>query len=119
MRYRVDDLSGAILDYAVALIEGYSDTVPAGMDDFANFTHDDFCPSIRWAHGGPIIDKFNTYRFEDLPTDDGQRLHSCHIFSSPFVIVSAFGDTPLIAAMRCYVKSHCGEFVELNVPEGT
>lgn len=34
------------------------------------------------------------------------------------LIRDAWGETPLIAAMRCLVKSHHGDFIDLDVPEG-
>ena len=34
------------------------------------------------------------------------------------IFFNADGETPLIAAMRCLVKSHRGDFIDLDVPEG-
>jgi len=76
--------------------------------------HDDgtvpdyYQPSVDWEQGGAIIEceKIDTYYGEKgwwqavAETND----------------VFAFGTTPLIAAMRCYVASKLGDEIEL--PEG-
>ncbi len=97
---KTSELSGAALDWAVAKCEGtlHDDgTVP-----------DYYQPSVDWEQGGAIIEceKIDTYYGEKgwwqavAETND----------------VFAFGTTPLIAAMRCYVASKLGDEIEL--PEG-
>jgi hypothetical protein len=69
------------------------------------------CPSTDWAQGGPIIDLHRicidighagvwlAYSKQNY-ADDKEYMHS--------------GDTPLVAAMRCYVASKLG--VEVDIP---
>ena len=107
---KTNELTGAALDWAVAKCEGLhrEDTV---WEIWAS-THQ---YSTDWALGGPIIDREKigvTFRDErdewEVPnwsawptqTDDRQEI---------------MGETPLIAAMRCYVASKLGDDVE--VPE--
>lgn len=57
------------------------------------------CYSLSWAEGGPIIEREKMGVF---PTHDG------------WAAGMQSGPTPLIAAMRCYVKSQLGD--EVDVP---
>ena len=107
---KVSELTGAQLDWAVAKCK------PEGMEfrlgyrgepllvdehEFGNV----FVPSTDWAQGGLIIER-----------------EGICITYDPFVnrwaaIVSGgdsiHADTPLIAAMRCYVASKLGDEVEI------
>jgi hypothetical protein len=65
-----------------------------------------FRPSTDWSHGGPIIERQRIW----LSDDEGEWLASCH----PDHTLIQEGKTPLIAAMRAYVASKCGE----EVPDG-
>ena len=100
---KTNELHGAALDYAVAKCVG------------VEFTYEDhpahelicFKYSTDWSQGGPIIEEWmidcNTYR-------NGWRA-ARHVSTAP---TYGYGPTPLIAAMRCYVKSKMGE--EINIP---
>jgi hypothetical protein len=64
-----------------------------------------FAPATDWSQGGPIIEREGltlTHQASQwvAQTDDD---------------VFAYGPTPLIAAMRCYVASKLGD--EVDVPE--
>jgi len=93
------DLTGAALDWAVAKCEGSAYHGPA----WTKYSTD-------WSQGGPIIEreriavKANGYGwwFARVGGDFGQ---------GEWVR----GDTPLIAAMRCYVASKLGN--EIDVPD--
>lgn len=93
---KASELTGAALDWAVAQCEGIS--VRNGFDDN--------CPeySTSWSQGGPIIEReqiaiYLEYQDSWAATDGNYRMP---------------GDTPLIAAMRCYVASKLGD--EVNLP---
>ena len=104
---KTTELTGAALDWAVAKCEGNDGKWYVSDKDVVDFT-----PSTDWAQGGPIIERecINlTYRhpsFTGLWTafndewDDDKNGVNC-------------GDTPLIAAMRCYVASKLGDEVEI------
>jgi hypothetical protein len=59
----------------------------------------------KWEHGGPIIERERI----DLSRAGG----GWWALIAPSIIIS--GDTPLIAAMRCYVASKLGD--EIEIPE--
>lgn len=123
-RYKVEELEGPLLDLAVANAEGIKATiylVPNAISPFyecavldeAGRLHYQFLPSRSWTQGGPIIDreKISLLRDEFAAHWDAQ-----------YIIETgehwqwrhqAFGVSPLVAAMRCYVRSKFGEEVEL------
>jgi hypothetical protein len=95
---KTSELSGAALDWAVhqAWCEGAC--------------HDEPFPSYstNWAPSGPIIER---KKIEIFIRDEEWFAHSQLSTPEDF-----HGDTPLIAAMRCFVASQLGD--EVNVPEG-
>jgi hypothetical protein len=98
MRVKTSELSGAALDWAVAKREGR---------DMVYFqVIDAFMPSTDWAHGGPIIER---EKIDVLHYADGGWL------AVGIWLCEAEGQTPLIAAMRCYVASKFGD--EVEIPE--
>ena len=100
---KTSELSGAALDWAVAKCEGKEPKHHEGwpMEEPSEYSTD-------WGLAGPIIEreKIDTYYGEKgwwqavAETND----------------VCAFGESPLIAAMRCYVASKLGD--EVEIPEG-
>jgi len=106
------ELTSIALNWAVAKCEGHDVYIPAfasqpwlqirGEHGFVYR-----CPkySTDWAHGGPIIEREEIAILLEYPKSwwatDGDARSS--------------GDTPLIAAMRCYVASKLGD--EVEIPE--
>lgn len=91
------ELTGAALDWAVAKCEGlrtYIEVVEG------------FKPSTDWAQGGPIIE-----REQISLVCMGDCLEATY---SPHT-APVYGETPLIAAMRCYVANKLGE--DVDIPE--
>ena len=116
---RTSELKGAALDWAVAGCEGYN-LEQAWLP--AQYALEDFSPSTNWAQAGPIIEREKLYVWWDYPytDDDGNKYgdHWCAEGGSEddnIVVVYGNGDTPLIAAMRCYVASKLGD--EVHIPE--
>jgi hypothetical protein len=106
---KTSELTGAALDWAVALIEkpGIVGVRPDGKLGAAGNLA--FSPSTNWAQGGPIIDREHistayVYWGEWAAWDD-------KTMPPP----KYRGPTPLIAAMRCYVASKLGD--DVDVPE--
>lgn len=136
MKYRIDELEGALLDAAVAVALGMRTAHRSRNTGVAVFKTcdtptwlsieclrdgdfgDDFEPSFEWHHAGPIIER---ERIELLAVRDGFWRAGFDHFpvvdsgeSSPYLIADceATGPTPLIAAMRAFVKSKLGDEVE-------
>ena len=92
---RTSELTGAALDWAVALCE-------VGPIDIKDIDDPHFY-STDWAEGGPIIER------EKITTEwTGEDWMGYIRHDEEF-----FGPTPLIAAMRCYVASKLGDDVTL------
>ena len=120
-RMKINELTGTALDWAVAKIthpewwdEGYMTGDPIAaldMDDGSVYS-----PSTDWSRGGPIIER------ETIGLEWGPRLREQEWLAwtpAPEQTTGeahAYGPTPLIAAMRCYVASRLGD--EVQVPEG-
>ena len=115
------ELTGAALDWAVAKCEGFvqADDPPweAG--------HEPFAYSTDWALAGPIIEREHI-RLQPTITAGGYRapntadavmamieLPNGATVYRPDAVVTEYGPTALIAAMRCYVASKIGDEVEI------
>ena len=102
---KTSELTGAALDWAVAQCEYVS----------VRYGFDDNCPeySTDWAQGGPIIE------YEKIGITPTSRAPSfawaAHCIPDEGVEYYAYGPTPLIAAMRCYVAGQLGD--EVEIPE--
>ncbi|MGQ3051087.1 MAG: phage protein NinX family protein [Roseateles sp.] len=131
-KHKVSELTGTLLDAAVAHSNGwpyrlrdgscevvasvplYSDPPPSfgesggEMDVFVSF-----CPSTRWSQGGPLIERERI----TLHVAAGRTIAYVGAeFMSDEVtsyVASGDGETPLIAAMRAFVTAKLGEEVEL------
>ena len=107
MKIKTSELSGAALDWAVAKAEGgdsvaacyYENNTPLWLDEAPE---PEWKPSTNWAQGGPIIEreKIGVFwrEYYWVAETDGPEEQ---------------GETPLVAAMRCYVASKLGEEVEV------
>lgn len=141
MRHKTAELSGALLDAAVALAQGKRPKIEAihGYDHcYILVPYDDgsqvnsgrtewiyFAPSSQWNEGGPIIEREG---IAIAPYEHGigepsmwvawveERQHQATFdsyFERGIFDDNSRGHTPLIAAMRAYVCSKLGEEVEL------
>ena len=121
MKHKVSELTGGLLDAAVAKANGWPfDINPIGDGRFCYLTQgaESFSPSRLWSEGGWIIENelIELVVFRQPGDDDGDE-----IIWSAYYTESANGEkppegrgpTPLIAAMRAYVCSKLGEEVEL------
>ena len=129
-KHKVSELSGGILDVAVALALGMKvapslsepgwwlvfnparggwDTIMAEAPDEMDRTV--WSPSGKWEHGGPLIHRD---RIELGYTGDGEWAAACNPDASEsFCLTWHEGQTPLTAAMRAYVASKLGDVVDL------
>jgi len=111
---KTSELTGAALDWAVAeanVIPIYrSGKTLTRMDmDGNNYWQ----PSTDWAQAGPIIER------ERLCITPREGYWDCFVhdrlFEDDGTDHFSIGETPLIAAMRCYVASKLGD--EIEIPE--
>lgn len=109
---KTSELTGAALDWAVAKCE-YVGTPPMYvMDGVWAYEGCRYNPSTDWALGGPIIEREKVCVAWLSKQDLGMEPeHYCvaHIDG----IYCRYGQTPLIAATRCYVASKLGDDVEI------
>jgi hypothetical protein len=96
----MNELTGAALDWAVH-VALYGSCEGHAEHDY----------STDWAQGGPIIER----EAIQLTPDEYTGTWSAYMTNEgePYV---GTGQTPLIAAMRCYVASQLGD--EVEIPEG-
>lgn len=126
VKIKTADLTGAALDWAVAIAEGFKPNQlyiskyphsPASIytrtfDDDGNpegyMTGPNRLYSQKWEAGGPIIEREKL----DLWWCEGNGFYTATKSGGKSV---EDGATPLIAAMRCYVASELGD--EVEIPE--
>ena len=114
MRVKTNELTGAALDWAVAEASGtpiyrsWKTLTRMDMDGQHYWQ-----PSIDWSQGGPIIER------EGINLDNYAKNPKWSAWTPAPDRESgeaqAYGPTPLIAAMRCYVASKLGD--EVEIPE--
>jgi hypothetical protein len=95
MKTKTSELTGAALDWAVAVALKEDPTMDAPY-------------STEWAFGGPIIERELICINPDSPRNQWMAI------TNNAEIVE-FGPTPLIAACRCLVASRLGD--EVEIPE--
>jgi len=111
MKVKTSELTGPALDWAVTTCEAE----PNGMGGYVDkFIVQPF--STDWAHGGPIIDR---EKIDVIHHNHGQttKLVTGILWfpNGEVTAIKISGETPLIAAMRCYVTSKLGN--EVEIPE--
>lgn len=118
MKIKISELTGAALDWAVAKCEGQDAVIDYGevcVFKTVEFVEHKFLwkPSTNWTQGGPIIER------EGINLDNyGKNPQWSAWTPAPdreSGEAQAYGSTPLIAAMRCYVASKLGD--EVEIPE--
>lgn len=128
---KTSELTGAALDWAVALAEGYTSDIrlnkykqweDLGRTQLYDDDYTYWSPSTDWAQGGPIIERENiTVRKTWVGGEPriGQDAWKADIAFHNGVLVAGawfdYGPTALVAAMRCYVASKLGG--EIGIPE--
>jgi hypothetical protein len=122
-KHKTSELSGSLLDMAVAMAEGYPARIERGAC-YATITQMDaicgnwtpFLPSTDWAQGGPIIERHRI----TINCFNRDREHtSCTYWEAYSLEAGPIQAVwPLLAAMRCYVISKIGEDIKLpNIPQ--
>jgi hypothetical protein len=117
---KTSELTGAALDWAVAKItnpewtdeDRWYNTI--GYVDTGDIDDEPYAPSANWSQAGPIIER-EEIGIQCVPAGTCKGwwalVTSCfHDRSSPDEVR---GDTPLVAAMRCYVASKLGDTIDI------
>lgn len=135
MKIKTAELTGPALDWAVAIAKGVppediqlprkgdhpgSKRIYRRLrDQDGNLTGGfmsgpEFLFSSKWEAGGPIIESIEGLQQKTwlISNREGKCQAEIHNYEGDWV---AFGPTPLIAAMRCFVASKLGD--EVDVPE--
>jgi len=110
MKFITSEVRGSTLDWAVAQCKGitlYRSKEGGWMTaDYGQFNPRHgapwWNPSTNWGQGGPIIEREEIAIFLEYPKS----------WCATNGDVRSPGDTPLMAAMRCYVKSKYGEEID-------
>lgn len=105
---KTNELQGAALDWAVAKCEGITVLPKMRGGHFVTLNRGQtvlLCHSTDWAQGGPIIER------EKICID--VLLNGKWLAVSRTTEKQGYADTPLVAAMRCYVTSKLGDEVEI------
>ena len=107
----VSELIGDALDWAVAECEGYTATFKPNEVVYVHpngeWHHNgNWRPSLNWAQGGPIIER------EKIRLDPRESSWHAQIWCEDETEVR-YCNTPLIAAMRCYVASRFGKTIDI------
>jgi hypothetical protein len=109
---KTTELTGVALDWAVATAERIAFEFDCGALIING--SDYYCPSEDWAQGGAIIEREEIELTRGSP-DANEWVATIDLFEGDVMRESQSGETPLIAAMRCYVASKLGD--EVEIPE--
>ena len=106
MKTKTQELTGAALDWAVAKCEGIAvEYIDDGITQCLLQTQGGrYAPSTNWSQGGPIIERELIRLDTACNYTDGK-------WKARIDSVGGWwpGETPLTAAMRCFVASKGGE----------
>ena len=117
MKIKTRELTGAALNFAVAMCENVEPdekNKPIWFGDGDERV--DYSPSTNWAQSGPIIEReFIELRPGSfIGSNDSPRIFAAWSQNRQGDrAISGTGPTPLIAACRCYVASKLGDEVEI------
>ncbi len=113
MKVKTSELTGVALDWAVAKCEEVQIDICA-MPEMVELLRmplgsGRWRPSRDWAQGGPIIEQERIWVQPEIGKEgSGNAWYAVSMHST-----DAYGPTPLIAAMRCFVSSRLGDEVEI------
>ena len=125
MKIKTSEATPLQLNWLVATCEGIDDFDCMGVAYVADpdqpHFNKVFRPSTDWSQGGPIIEREGIDIQQVFCYMEGSFSEPCgwqairHTKGGPINPPKQIADTPLIAAMRCYVASKLGD--EIDVPE--
>jgi hypothetical protein len=109
---QVKDATGSVLDWMVAKA-CYPDEEINLSFGFPYLRFGRFNPTSDWRHCGPIIER---EKIDCVADPNGKDVWMGRLYATQQAgvkVIRAYGPTPLIAAMRCYVSSVLGDQVEV------
>lgn len=115
MKIETSELTGGALDWAatyarfITVVNGKA--VLAG-DLARGAIRGGYSPSTKWEDGGPIIDTMEGFELKVWLRSPLTGKAEAHIHNYDGDAIE-FGETPLIAAMRVYVKHKLGTVVDV------
>lgn len=138
MKIKTSELTGAALDWAVAVALSHKVTLLSRediisfdpeMDDEEKASHRSKPPRVRieygpcpmystaWAQGGPILEseKIETTPWGQSEWRARSNWNASYATWVHVTMFETFGPTPLVAGLRCYVTSELGD--EVDVPK--
>ena len=112
MKIKTSDLEGLALDWAVAKCEGIDvEYVNDGITKcLLRRPSGRYEPSTDWSQGGPIIEREQLQICPEI----GKRGCGNAWWAVAVTPHDAYGATPLVAAMRCFVASKLVDEVSRN-----
>ncbi len=113
---KTSELTGAALDWAVAKCEGVEvEYLNDGITEcLLQKPSGQYAPSTDWAQGGAIIEREKISLVWTPKSGHWTAVHT-KLTTEGWEDKKQDGETPLIAAMRCYVASKLGD--EIEIPE--
>lgn len=116
MKIKTAELEGDALDWVIAKIEGRIEdesdpTIPVAGREWDGEGLEwpvEYSPSTDWAQGGPILES------ENITVERWNDEHEWRAMQAGES--TQYGETYLVAAMRCFVASKLGD--EVEVPDG-
>lgn len=126
MKIKTSELTGAALDWVVAKLETKETSSVVDLYKLVDglwVQHYKHQYSTDWSQGGPIIERENidtrkTYNSGVPSTNPYDAWKAQMTFKNGKLVAGEFfdyGQTPLIAGLRCYVASELGD--EVDIPE--
>ncbi len=122
MKIKTSGLFGSALDWAVTWAQHPSGPTGEGWYErdadgklFDPLNECTVSPSTIWEQGGPIIERECIEIIRGNPLYFPKGNENGDFYEPLWIAGKQHGQTPLIAAMRCYVASKLGD--EVDVPE--
>ena len=120
MQIKAEKLSGAALDWAVAMFLELTIRIHTRDDGFTKYIKafypligwEEFSPSTNWAFGGPLKEDYGITSGPHHSVSPAIAHVGSSLISEPWAH-RYMGRTQLIASMRCIVGTQVGSFVEI------
>jgi hypothetical protein len=120
IRLDVTQLDGHTLDFYVALTNKFKAFISHKLDSCVILVSKQsgniwtkYNPSTLWTHGGPLVEK------EGISLENQGKIGDDRYWAAYYGIdpassndTTCYGPTPLIAAMRCFVREEFGNLID-------